>query len=243
MTEEQPDKPLIVVGLGNPGDKYKRTRHNIGFEVIDAIRSQVVNQTLTGPRPLGGPHLPLIPQQAVGDPTDLTASGGRPRLIPQQAVGDPTKLRHSVYSSIVLPQGRLMLVWPSTFMNLSGKAVVEVLDLFSATPDRLLVIVDDIAIPLGAIRTRPSGSDGGHNGLFSIAESIATQSFARIRLGVGPVPEGVDSADFVLARFSKQERETVEKIVQRAAEAVIFSLDHPLAEVMSKFNSNPVSAG
>jgi peptidyl-tRNA hydrolase, PTH1 family len=200
VTEEQQDKPLFVVGLGNPGDKYKGTRHNIGFEVIDAVRYKA----------------------------------GIPSL---------TKLRRSSYCSIVLPQGRLVLVWPSTYMNLSGKAVVEILALFEAPPDRLLIIVDDIAIPLGAIRTRPSGSDGGHNGLLSISESIATQSFVRIRLGVGPVPEGVDSADFVLARFLKSEREIVEKVVLRAADAVIFALDHPLAEVMSKFNCNPVSTG
>ena len=200
MTDEQQNKPLIVVGLGNPGDKYKGTRHNIGFDVIDVIRSKAENPSLT-------------------------------------------KLQHSSYCSITTPQGWLILVWPNTYMNLSGKAVVEIMELFEATPDRLLIVVDDIAIPLGAIRTRPSGSDGGHNGLFSISESIATQSFARIRLGVGPVPEGVDSADFVLARFLKTEREIVEKVVLQAADAVIFALDHPLAEVMSKFNCNPVSTG
>jgi len=200
MTEEQQNKPHIVVGLGNPGEKYKGTRHNIGFGVLDALYSKFENPPLT-------------------------------------------KLRHSSYCSISLPQGQLVLVWPSTYMNLSGRAVVEILELFEAAPDRLLIIVDDIAIPLGAIRTRPLGSDGGHNGLFSISESVDTQSFARIRLGVGTVPEGVDSADFVLARFAKAEREIVEKIVPRAAEAVIFALDHPLAEVMSKFNCNPVSTG
>ncbi|MEK7775518.1 MAG: aminoacyl-tRNA hydrolase [Candidatus Zixiibacteriota bacterium] len=200
MSEKQQNKPLIVVGLGNPGKKYEGTRHNIGWGVIDALYSKLENAPLT-------------------------------------------MLRHSTYCQIQLPHGQLVLVWPSTYMNLSGKAVIEILELFEATPDRLLIIVDDIAIPLGAIRTRPSGSDGGHNGLFSIVESIDTQSFARIRLGVGPVPEGVDSADFVLARFAKTEREIVEKIVPRAVEAVIFALDHPLAEVMSKFNCNPVSTG
>jgi PTH1 family peptidyl-tRNA hydrolase len=104
---------------------------------------------------------------------------------------------------------------------------------------QMVVVVDDFNLPLGKLRIRSGGSDGGHNGLASIIETLGTEDFPRLRCGVGPVPEGIDSAEFVLNRFRNQEFELKEKMVARAAEAAIFALDHPLDEAMTQFNSNP----
>ncbi len=133
----------------------------------------------------------------------------------------------------------LILAWPTTFMNLSGEAVKELIDELALTPDEILVVVDDFNLPLGALRFRSEGSDGGHNGLTSIIEQLGTQQFPRLRLGVGQPPEGADVADYVLSKFKKAERKKVERMVALAAEAVIFAVLHRFEKAMSQFNRNP----
>jgi PTH1 family peptidyl-tRNA hydrolase len=100
-------------------------------------------------------------------------------------------------------------------------------------------VVDDFALPLGATRLRLEGSDGGHNGLVSIIEVLGTQQFARLRLGIGPVPPGASVVNFVLNRFSDEERKEIDKTVDFAAQACIFALDNRLETAMSKYNRNP----
>jgi PTH1 family peptidyl-tRNA hydrolase len=101
------------------------------------------------------------------------------------------------------------------------------------------VVVDDFNLPLGSLRLRPAGTDGGHNGLASLIDALATEQFARIRLGIGPVTDNVDTVDFVLGTFEAHEEERVEELKKAAVEAVLFTLDHPLDQAMTRHNINP----
>jgi PTH1 family peptidyl-tRNA hydrolase len=134
---------------------------------------------------------------------------------------------------------RLVLAVPTTYMNRSGLAVLELLEELALTPQELLVVVDDVDLPLGALRIRPSGSDGGHNGLYSIIEQLQTEDFPRLRLGIGRPPDNQDTAEYVLSRFRPEEANEVERMVAFAAEAVIFAVTHRLEEAMLQFNRNP----
>ena len=135
---------------------------------------------------------------------------------------------------------KIIFAKPTTMMNGSGGSVVALLDNYNLSPSEMLVVVDDFNIPLGTVRFRPNGSDGGHNGLESIIVAIQTEEFPRLRLGVGPDPEGVDVVAFVLGKFSKPEQKIAKKMIEIAAEAVIFAAGHRLDETMSKYNYNPV---
>lgn len=133
----------------------------------------------------------------------------------------------------------LILIRPSTFMNRSGLALRAILEEFDLTPEQMLVVVDDFNLPLGALRIRLGGSDGGHNGLASIIETLETDKFPRLRLGIGPVSDKEDVVDFVLSRFTEEERKQAEKMVAQAAKAAIFAVRHRLDEAMSQCNHSP----
>ena len=124
-------------------------------------------------------------------------------------------------------------------MNRSGWAVEELLERYELLPENMLAVVDDFNLPLGKLRLRKSGSDGGHNGLESIIEAIETDEFPRLRLGIGPMPENISSPDFVLSRFEPGELPIVEEMLDKAAESVLFSINNRFEEVMSKFNVHP----
>ena len=189
----------LIVGLGNIGERYRDTRHNLGFAVVDRAARDLMIES----------------RQEMQLYNLLAArSGNRP----------------------------VLLAKPKTFMNRSGLAVASLLDRFSLSPAELLVVVDDFHLPLGRLRIRPGGSDGGQNGLRSISELIGTQDFARIRLGLGEPPPELDPAEYVLSRFAPEEVETAQKTVARAAEAVIFAIHHPLPDAMAQFNSMPDEA-
>ena len=133
----------------------------------------------------------------------------------------------------------LLLALPRLLMNRSGIAVEALLQRNELTPTQMLVVLDDFNLPLGRLRFRSDGSDGGHNGLASIIETLESEDFPRLRLGIGPLPDNTDSADFVLSRFETEEIEPKEKMIVTAAEAVLFAIDHRLDEAMSKYNVNP----
>lgn len=133
----------------------------------------------------------------------------------------------------------VILAWPSTLMNRSGLAVRDLLGACEVAIDEMLIVVDDFNLPLGALRFRSGGSDGGHNGLASIIEALDSEAFPRLRLGIGPVPEGEDVVDFVLGTFSRSELDPKTEMTARAAQAVLFAIDHRLDEAMSHYNSNP----
>jgi peptidyl-tRNA hydrolase, PTH1 family len=135
---------------------------------------------------------------------------------------------------------KIILARPKTYMNLSGIAAEALLQRNDLSPSEMLVVVDDFALPLGTLRFRLKGSDGGHNGLASLIETLGTEQFPRLRLGIGPLPEGVeDSAEFVLSPFEKDEVEPARKMIETAAEAVVFAIDNRLELAMSRYNSSP----
>lgn len=131
------------------------------------------------------------------------------------------------------------LVKPLTYMNNSGEAVADVLERLETAQASLLVVLDDFALPLGALRLRPRGSDGGHNGLYSVIVSLGTEEIPRLRCGIGRSDQasGRDMADFVLSPFEKNERETADEMILRAADAVTECVIGGLASAMNRFNS------
>lgn len=135
------------------------------------------------------------------------------------------------------------LALPMTYMNRSGRAVAQLLEETGAAPSDVLVVCDDVNLPLGRIRLRPSGSNGGHNGLASIIEVLGTDSFARLRLGVGMPPDEVDMADYVLEDFSDDERQVVTEMIERSVEAVRTVLRDGLDRAMTAHNRRDGPAG
>ena len=131
---------------------------------------------------------------------------------------------------------KVVLLKPTTYMNLSGVAVLEFADSEGVRPDEMLVICDDFNLPLGRIRLRESGSDGGHNGLASIVYHLNADNFPRIRMGIGPLPESEPTVDFVLERFKDEELATVREMIERAAEAAGMWLVDGYEKTAARFN-------
>jgi len=136
----------------------------------------------------------------------------------------------------------VLLALPKTFMNRSGTAVRAALAGKEVPPERLVVVYDDLDIPLGEIRVRKTGRPGTHKGMISIAGEIRTDAFPRIRIGIGPCPAGRDAADFVLEPFKRDEREDLERGLEQAAEALEMILDGGIERAMTRFNHR-VAAG
>ena len=131
----------------------------------------------------------------------------------------------------------VVLVKPLTYMNLSGEAIKGFVDYFKIdVPTELIVLYDDIYLPPGQLRVRPSGSPGGHNGIKNITKMLGTQDFARVRIGVGEKPKDWDLADYVLSRFSDEEEEKMQAAYVRAAEAVECILTEGIETAMNRFN-------
>ncbi len=133
----------------------------------------------------------------------------------------------------------VLLVKPRTYMNLSGRALAELRTELEVRPEEILAVVDDIALPLGQLRLRRRGSDGGHNGLKSIIAELGTSDFPRLRLGVGPMPPGWDAAEFVLGAFEGGEEKTVEEMVENAARCVEAVVDRGFDRAMGEYNTPP----
>ncbi|MFO7957363.1 MAG: aminoacyl-tRNA hydrolase [Candidatus Brocadiia bacterium] len=130
----------------------------------------------------------------------------------------------------------LLLFKPLGYMNRSGPPIARLLDREGASPADLLVLVDDVNLPLGTLRLRAGGSSGGHNGLASVRQALGTQEFARLRMGVGPCPPGVNLVDFVLSPFHKSEWETVRQMAEKAADAALCWADEGVEPTMNRFN-------
>lgn len=201
MCEEQrPPLPPLVVGLGNPGDRYRRHRHNLGFLVVEALARD------------------------------------RGTAFPPSA---------SRYQWVVLEEPACVLLKPLTYMNLSGEAVTAWLadqgpaPAADLDPARLLVVCDDLALPLGALRLRGKGSSGGQNGLASIIAELGSDQFARLRLGIdgtGGELDPAEWADYVLADFLPDERPLVDLVVEQAVWAVRAWLEDGPEKAASRFN-------
>ena len=186
----------LIVGLGNPGEKYRRTRHNAGFMVIDELA-----QRLT----LGS----------------------------QERIDDAWAVKTEIAGE------RVVLVKPQSFMNRSGPVVEAALRWFNVEPDRLVIVSDDVALPLGSLRIRARGSHGGQNGLRSIIESIGSEEFPRLRFGIGSTEPVLDLAGFVLSDFTDAEVPRVQEMVSRAADAIAAIVEHGVEPAMNTFNGAP----
>ncbi len=182
----------IVIGLGNPGNKYTKTRHNIGFAVIDKF-TKSCNVELT------------------------------------------KKSRDSVISKCIIEGEEVLFVKPQLFMNLSGGPTKRIVGKYNCDLSEILVILDDINIPLGKIRIREKGSSGGHNGLKSISNHLTTTCFPRLRIGVGSGLQE-DTKEFVLSRFTKEENDIIQCTLDKACEVINCWVTTDTRNCMSLFN-------
>ncbi len=186
----------IVAGLGNPGDEYESTRHNIGFAVLDELAARWRAEF----RPRGSQAMVV----------DRRTDGKMPSL----------------------------LVKPMTFMNRSGEPLAKLMREFEVAASDVLVVVDDFALDLSRLRLKPSGSDGGHNGLRSIQSSLHSTEFPRLRVGIGPAPPRMPWEVFVLQRFKPAERDAVADALLRAASCVEDWLSGaPFEPLMNRYNA------
>lgn len=183
----------LIIGLGNPGDKYAETRHNIGFKVVEAFAKE---------------------------------HGGSFQLNKQAEVAE------------VKFKGRtIILIKPTTYMNLSGKAVNYWMQSEKITRENILVITDDIALPFGKLRMKGKGSDGGHNGLKDIQATLNSQEYARLRFGVGSDFHKGQQADYVLGEWSNEEKESLAERIKVATEFIKGFTTIGLAMTMTNWNN------
>lgn len=187
----------LIVGLGNPGEKYARTRHNVGFDVIDALAQRW-----------------------------------------QISLSENRKFQGGFGEGMAIAGQKIALLKPTTYMNRSGQAVRAVLDWYKFEPESVLVVYDDMALPLGRLRIRPSGSAGGHNGMKSVIAHLGTQEFPRLRVGIGSTDEAGDRAvvAHVLGKFAPNEKPVVETALDWAMEAIETILRKGTEPAMSAFN-------
>lgn len=159
------------------------------------------------------------------------------RLLAEQWDAEAPKSKFDSYVAEAMVEGqRMLLVWPQTFMNRSGLAVHQAAAFYKTPLEDLLIICDDFALDVGRLRMRVKGSSGGQNGLKDVARQLGTEEYARLRIGVGPVPGGRNAADFVLGRFAAKERELVDVAIADAAAAVACWGTNGPTEAMNRFN-------
>lgn len=186
----------LIVGLGNPGKEYERTRHNCGFRALDVLAEKL------GCRVDKGKFQGLYGQ---------TNYGGK----------------------------KLLLLKPLTYMNLSGRSVLQLSAYFHVPPQRIIVMFDDISLVPGRLRIRADGSAGGHNGIKSIIAEVGSQDFPRVKIGVGAKPNpDYDLADWVLSTFSAQEEKALSSALERAADAALCIIDSGVPEAANRFNGS-----
>jgi peptidyl-tRNA hydrolase, PTH1 family len=188
----------LIIGLGNPGQKYSGTRHNAGRLLAEKIADARGKSWKTQPA------------------------------------------CKSLTTSFEWEGQQVLLACPETFMNLSGEAVRLLVQFYKVDASRdLLVMVDEVALPLGTLRLRASGSDGGHNGLKSIQEALAGENYPRLRIGVGGPGEKTALEDYVLQPFEAAERKQLEAVLERGFEACRLWLTQPVERVMNAINASP----
>ena len=182
----------LIVGLGNIGDEYRDTRHNIGFNVLDAFAKA----------------------------SNIVFKDGR----------------YGATADLSLKGRQLVLLKPSTYMNLSGNAVRYWMQQEKVPLENVLIVVDDLALPFGTLRLKPKGSDAGHNGLKHIAATLGTENYARLRFGIGNnFPKGAQ-IDYVLGRFSEEEKQQMGERIDTACEIIKSFCLAGIAITMNQFN-------
>lgn len=143
---------------------------------------------------------------------------------------------NGMYASVHRPEGKVILLKPLTYMNLSGESVRPLMDYFDIDLEDIIVIYDDLDLETGKLRLRAKGSAGGHNGIKSLIQHLGTQEFNRIRVGVNRPPAGMKVADYVLSKFSKEDQPVVKEAIDKSCDAVEMALKKPFLEVMNQFN-------
>ena len=187
----------LIAGLGNPGERYAPTRHNLGFWVVDAIIAEAE------PKPY--------------------------RRLRQVTVN-----KDYVLWSVSLPRvnGDVLLLKPLTYMNLSGRAVMRALKEHGVSPKSLLVLHDELDLPLGRMKFKDGGGGAGHNGIASIIEEVGTDSFARLRLGIGRPPATMGVSEYVLAPFQEHETAIAQAVTTKAKECLPVYFGQGMAAAM-----------
>ena len=186
----------LIVGLGNPGKEYEKTRHNAGWRAIDLIASKL------------------------GCKIDKSKFQG-------------------LYGQTKYAGTKLFLLKPMTYMNLSGRSVLQLSAYFHVPPQRIIVLFDDISLEPGRLRIRADGSAGGHNGIKSIIAELGSQEFPRVKIGVGAKKnEQQDLADFVLSSMSASEEKALSSALERAADAALCIIDKGIPEAANRYNGS-----
>ena len=184
----------LVVGLGNPGKEYEKTRHNCGFRALDILAEKL------------------------GCKVDKGKFQG-------------------LYGQVNYNGCKLLLLKPLTYMNLSGRSVLQLSAYFHVPPQRIIVLFDDISLEPGRLRIRADGSAGGHNGIKSIISEVGSQDFPRVKIGVGAKPhEQQDLADWVLSNFSASEEKALSAALPQAGSAALCVMEKGVPEAANRFN-------
>ena len=184
---------LVIVGLGNPGNEYLKTRHNVGFQCVD-------------------------------------------RLAQEHVVDFTHRNRLSLMGEFLLANHRVVLAKPRTYVNHSGKAVAYLLSRYKVSPQELLIVYDEMSLAPGRLRLRARGSSGGHNGIKSIIETLGTENFPRLRIGIGETTEGTDRVGHVLGTMPKEEEDIVYQSIEDAVRLVSCILRDGIDRAMNLFN-------
>lgn len=190
------DDSWLIVGLGNPGTEYAKTRHNIGFRCLDILA------------------------ETLGCSVDKGKFQG-------------------LYGQTTYRGKKVYLLKPLTYMNLSGRSVLQLSAYFRIPPQRIIVLFDDISLEPGRLRVRPSGSAGGHNGIKSIIGELGSQDFPRVKIGVGGKPHpDFDLADWVLSPFSSQEEKALSVSLKNGADAALTIMEQGVSAAANAYNGS-----
>ena len=196
MFKRSNNEAWLIVGLGNPGKEYERTRHNAGFRAVDILAEKL------------GVRIDKLKFQGLYCQTNYNGC-------------------------------KLFLLKPQTYMNLSGRSVLQLSAYFNVPPQRIIVMFDDISLEPGRLRVRADGSAGGHNGIKSIIQEVGSQTFPRVKIGVGAKPNpNYDLADWVLSTFSALEEKALTVSLSNAADAALAIIDHGVPEAANRFNGS-----
>ena len=184
---------FLIVGLGNPEPEYSRTRHNMGFDVINELSKKY--------------------------DIEVEKKGFK-----------------SLYGSGVIENNKVILCKPQTYMNLSGEALIEIMNFYKINKSNLLIIYDDIDTNLGTIKIRKKGGSGGHNGIKSLISVLGSEEFNRIKIGTGTPNDKNNLIEYVIKKVSIQEYEELQKGIKKATEATIEYIKNDIDTAMNKFN-------
>ena len=196
MFGKKPTDAWLIVGLGNPGKDYARSRHNAGWRALDILAQNLSCKI------------------------------------------DKGKFQ-GLYGQANYAGTKVFLLKPQTYMNLSGRSVLQLSAYYNIPPQRIIVLFDDISLEPGRLRVRPDGSAGGHNGIKSVIAELGSQEFPRVKIGVGAKPHpDADLADWVLSGFSASEEKALLPALERAADAALCIIDKGCAEAANRYNGS-----